>query len=177
MPKRTMASMTQGAVTAQKDAEIEALREALSNRGEHGITTILVESIRNKGLNEPVAVRPLGDGKYGLLDGERRWRAHQLLEKTLIEAVVVDCLTDEDALEWALATDTLKASVSSLEQTLSVVNLLSLRLNTDESGVRKILNALNNREQGKTSIDVWSSWISRLEARKPCGEATVTRLA
>jgi ParB family chromosome partitioning protein len=184
-----MASMTQGAVTAQKDAEIEALREALSNRGEHGITTIpvdqitplqinrtiegklelirqprkyfdpeelnlLVESIRNKGLNEPVAVRPLGDGKYGLLDGERRWRAHQLLEKTLIEAVVVDCLTDEDALEWALATDTLKASVSSLEQTLSVVNLLSLRLNTDESGVRKILNALNNREQGKTSIDV-----------------------
>lgn len=189
MPKRTMASMTQGAVAAQKDAEIEALREALSNREEHGITKIpvdqiaplqisrtlegklelirqprkffdpeelnlLVESIRNKGLNEPVAVRPLEDGKYGLLDGERRWRAHQLLEKPLIDAVIFDSLTDEDALEWALATDTLKATVSPLEQTLSVINLLSLRLNTDESGVRKILNALNNREKGKTNTDV-----------------------
>jgi len=189
VPKRTMASMTQGAITAQKDAEIEALREALSNRGENGTAKIpvdqitplqisrtiegklelirqprkyfdpeelslLVESIRNKGLNEPVAVRPLEDGKYGLLDGERRWRAHQLLEKPLIDAVIFDSLTDEDALEWALATDTLKANVSPLEQTLSVINLLSLRLSTDEPGVRKILNALNNREQGKTNIDV-----------------------
>lgn len=189
MPKRTMALMTQGAVAAQKDAEIESLREALGNRSEHGITKIpvdqivplqisrtiegmlelirqprkyfdpeeldlLVESIHSKGLNEPVAVRPLEDGKYGLLDGERRWRAHQILGIPQIDAIVFNSLTDDGALEWALATDTLKASVSPLEQTLSVINLLSLRLDTDESGVRKILNALNNHEKGKTKIDV-----------------------
>lgn len=189
MPKRTMAKMTRGAVTAQKDAEIEALREALGDHNGRRIIRIpiesvvplqigrtedgclklirqprkyfdldelncLAESIRDRGLNEPISVRPLEDGKYGLLDGERRWRAHQMIEEPLIDCVVFASLSDDEALEWALTTDTLKAKVSSFEQTLSVINLLGLRLGMEELGVRKTLNALNNRDSGKTKIEI-----------------------
>jgi ParB family chromosome partitioning protein len=38
----------------------------------------LAESIRAQGLVQPVVVRPLGEGRYELIAGERRWRAAQL---------------------------------------------------------------------------------------------------
>ncbi len=49
----------------------------------------LAESIREHGLLNPISVEgPLEDGKYYILDGERRWRAHKLAGMTEIEAYV-----------------------------------------------------------------------------------------
>jgi ParB family chromosome partitioning protein len=39
----------------------------------------LASSILARGLKQPIAVRPIGDGRYQLIMGERRWRAHCLL--------------------------------------------------------------------------------------------------
>ena len=49
----------------------------------------LAESIRSEGLLQPVVVRKLGDGKYELIAGERRWRAFQLLKIKTIPARLV----------------------------------------------------------------------------------------
>jgi len=38
----------------------------------------LADSIRILGLLQPIHVRPTGDGRYSILDGERRWRAAKL---------------------------------------------------------------------------------------------------
>lgn len=111
----------------------------------------LAHSIRANGLREPIVVRELQDGFYGLLDGERRWRAHTLLKAESIRAFIAQDISDSDALEWAIATDTLKEKISPLEQTLAVVNLLRLRFNTDEAGVRATLHALNNYNIGNSS--------------------------
>jgi len=111
----------------------------------------LANSIQANGLREPIVVRELADGSYGLLDGERRWRAHQHLQAESIRAFVAEGIDDADALEWAIATDSLKEKVSPLEQTLAVVNLLRLRLDTDEAGVRTTLHALNNYSVGNSS--------------------------
>ena len=45
---------------------------------DHEALDELVDSIREVGLLQPVVVRPLGDDRYELVMGERRWRASQL---------------------------------------------------------------------------------------------------
>jgi ParB family chromosome partitioning protein len=60
----------------------------------------LAESIREVGLIEPVVVRRAETG-YQLIAGERRLRAHQLIERPTIRAVVVEC-SDQDMAVLAL---------------------------------------------------------------------------
>lgn len=52
----------------------------------------LALSIREHGLWEPITVRPAKDGQgYELIQGERRWRAHQQNGAETIEAVIQHC--------------------------------------------------------------------------------------
>ena len=39
----------------------------------------LAATIKANGLIQPISVRPRGNGRYWLVAGERRWRAHRLL--------------------------------------------------------------------------------------------------
>lgn len=61
--------------------------------------TELAESIKAEGLLQPVVVRKIGEGKYQLIAGERRWRAFQLLKLKTIPARIV---TASDASSAAL---------------------------------------------------------------------------
>ena len=45
---------------------------------DQGTLLELAMSIRERGVLEPIVVRPAGDGKYELVMGERRWRASQM---------------------------------------------------------------------------------------------------
>ncbi|MBV9801739.1 MAG: ParB/RepB/Spo0J family partition protein, partial [Solirubrobacterales bacterium] len=48
----------------------------------------LAGSIRASGVLQPVLVRPLPNGRYELIAGERRWRASRLAELESIPAIV-----------------------------------------------------------------------------------------
>ena len=48
----------------------------------------LVESIRVRGVLQPVLVRPVPGGTYELIAGERRWRAAKLAELETVPAIV-----------------------------------------------------------------------------------------
>ncbi len=61
----------------------------------------LAASFRTEGVLQPVIVRPLADGSYELIAGERRWRAAQLAGLLKIPALVRD-VQEERALELAL---------------------------------------------------------------------------
>ncbi|MEX3815803.1 ParB family chromosome partitioning protein [Paraburkholderia atlantica] len=65
----------------------------------------LAESIREVGLMQPVLVRRItlqdGEEYFELIAGERRWRAHQLLELEDIKVIIVD-VTDADMAVMAL---------------------------------------------------------------------------
>jgi len=63
----------------------------------------LVDSIREKGIIQPLLVRvdPDRPGEYELIAGERRWRAAQQAQLHDVPIVIRD-LTDQDALEIAL---------------------------------------------------------------------------
>jgi len=61
----------------------------------------LAESLRRRGLVQPVVVRPSRAGRYQIVAGERRWRAARLAGLSEIP-VVVRKAADDEALELAL---------------------------------------------------------------------------
>ena len=58
----------------------------------------LAESIKEMGLLQPVTVREIDEGNYELIAGERRFKAHELLGKTHIDAIVTQADDSEIAI-------------------------------------------------------------------------------
>lgn len=57
----------------------------------------LTESVKARGVVQPISAKPLQDGRYEILAGERRWRAAQMAGLRTIPAIVRDDLSDQDA--------------------------------------------------------------------------------
>ena len=83
----------------------------------------LAQSIKTYGLIQPVTVRPIGNGKYQLISGERRLRAAQMAGLTEIPAFV---RTVDDALsiQMALVENIQRADLNALEIALSYQMLM-----------------------------------------------------
>ncbi len=74
----------------------------------------LVESIREKGILQPILVRPL-EGDYEIIAGERRWRAAQRAQLHDVPVIIRE-LTDKEALEVALVENLQRQDLSALEE-------------------------------------------------------------
>lgn len=80
-------------------------------------------SIQEIGFLQPIVVRELGDGRYELVMGERRWRAAQAVGKETIPAIVRD--TPDDAmLRDALLENIHRANLNPLEEAAAYSQLL-----------------------------------------------------
>jgi ParB family transcriptional regulator, chromosome partitioning protein len=75
----------------------------------------LARSLRTQGLLQPVVVRPLPDGWFELIAGERRWRAAQRAGIHQIPAVVRD-VPDEKLLELALIENLQREELNAIEE-------------------------------------------------------------
>jgi ParB family chromosome partitioning protein len=77
----------------------------------------LAESIRSKGLVQPILVRPRAgaQNRYELIAGERRWRAAQMAQLHSIPAIIRS-LEDEEAYELSLIENIQRADLSAVEQ-------------------------------------------------------------
>jgi ParB family transcriptional regulator, chromosome partitioning protein len=83
----------------------------------------LVHSIREIGLLQPVVVRPVGEDRFELIMGERRWRASQQAGLTTIPAIVRE--TGDDAmLRDALLENLHRAELNALEEAAAYQQLL-----------------------------------------------------
>jgi ParB family chromosome partitioning protein len=94
----------------------------------------LAASIREKGLLQPLVVRPKGDG-YELVAGERRYRAAILAGLTEVPALVRD-LTDQEALELALVENLQREDLTPLEEARGYQALLGMGLTQEEVAKR-----------------------------------------
>ena len=83
----------------------------------------LVESIRARGVLQPVIVRPV-DGGYELVAGERRWRAAQLAGEPSIPALIDDTLDGAGSLELALIENVVREDLSPIEEARTIAVLL-----------------------------------------------------
>lgn len=77
----------------------------------------LAESIRSKGLVQPILVRPKAgaSNRYELIAGERRWRAAQMAQLHSVPAIIRN-LQDEEAYEVALIENIQRADLSAVEE-------------------------------------------------------------
>ncbi len=76
----------------------------------------LVKSVAEKGILQPVVVRPVDDGKnFQIVAGERRWRAAQKAGLHHIPALVRE-LKDKEVLEIALIENVQRADLNPVEE-------------------------------------------------------------
>lgn len=76
----------------------------------------LADSIKaTGGLLQPIVVRPLNNGKYEIVAGERRWRATQLAGFTEINCLV-SYYTDEQALQAAIIENINRSDLNPIEE-------------------------------------------------------------
>jgi ParB family transcriptional regulator, chromosome partitioning protein len=75
----------------------------------------LAASIREHGVLQPILVRPLGQNRYQLVAGERRWRASKEAALVTIPALVEE-LDDDTALEIAIIENLQREDLSPLEE-------------------------------------------------------------
>ena len=75
----------------------------------------LSASITANGVVQPVLVRPLLNGRFQLIAGERRWRASELAGKATIPAILRQ-VSDEQAMEITIVENLQRADLNPMEQ-------------------------------------------------------------
>ena len=75
----------------------------------------LSASIREHGVLQPILVRPLEDGEFQLIAGERRWRASMSAGLTTIPALVEE-IDDDTALEISIIENLQREDLSPLDE-------------------------------------------------------------
>jgi ParB family chromosome partitioning protein len=96
----------------------------------------LAESIRARGLIQPVLVRPLASGHFELIAGERRWRAAQLAGLDTVLAIVRGH-DDAASLELALIENMAREDLNPVDEARACAALVEeLGLTREEVGLR-----------------------------------------
>ena len=75
----------------------------------------LAASIKANGVVQPILVRPLANGRFQLIAGERRWRASQKAGKETVPAILRQ-VSDEQAMEITIVENLQRADLNPMEQ-------------------------------------------------------------
>jgi ParB family chromosome partitioning protein len=96
----------------------------------------LAGSLRERGVLQPVLVRPVAGGSYELVAGERRWRAAQLAGLETIPALIRD-RDDAESLEAALIENMAREDLNPVEEARACAALVEeLGLTRESVGLR-----------------------------------------
>jgi ParB family chromosome partitioning protein len=93
----------------------------------------LAESIKSKGVIEPLIVRVGKDGYYELICGERRLRASKIAGLTKVPAIIKD-VSDEEAFEIALIENIQREDLTPVELALAFDKLSKMGYTHDDIG-------------------------------------------
>ncbi|MEA2324601.1 MAG: ParB family transcriptional regulator, chromosome partitioning protein [Solirubrobacteraceae bacterium] len=105
-------------------------------RFDEGALQALAESLQERGVLQPVLVRPRPGGSYELVAGERRWRAAQLAGLETMPALV-QARDDDASLEVALIENMAREDLNPVEEARAVAALVEeLGLTREEVGRR-----------------------------------------
>ncbi len=117
----------QRAVNADRTIPIEFIARSHRNPRRHfdeSELQDLASSIRQHGIVQPVVVRTVGDSRYEIIAGERRWRAAQLAGFTDVPVIVRD-VDDRTALELAIVENVQRSDLNPLEEAMGYEQLIA----------------------------------------------------
>ena len=125
--------------------------------------TELAASITANGGVQPVLVRPLANGRFQLIAGERRWRASQQAGKPTIPAILRQ-VSDEQAMEITIVENLQRADLNPMEQARAFDRLsrefhmtqeqMAVRTGKDRATVANFLRLLRLPSSVQTRVEV-----------------------
>jgi ParB family chromosome partitioning protein len=99
--------------------------------------TELTDSIRERGIIQPIVVRLRGADNYEIIAGERRWRAAQRAGLHDVPVVVLDA-SDAEALELAIIENVQRTDLNPLEEATGY-QVLAAEFNHSQEEIAKIV--------------------------------------
>ena len=121
----------------------------------------LESSIKQNGILQPILIKPIGDNKYQIIAGERRWRASKKLGLSDIPAIIKD-ISEEETLELALIENIQRENLNPIEEAESYKKLTEKHNYTQEkiakmvsksrSHITNILRILSLRDAIKSHL-------------------------
>jgi ParB family chromosome partitioning protein len=84
----------------------------------------LADSIRERGVLQPIIIRPIPSGEFEIVAGERRWRAAQQAGHATIPALIDDSVDGADSLELALIENMVRQDLTPIEEARTIALLL-----------------------------------------------------
>jgi len=114
-PSQSASSSTADGLASLAVAAIEPHPEQPRRHFDEEALDELAASIGKRGVIQPVIVRPLGEGRYQLVAGERRWRAAQKAQLHEIPALIRD-LEEQDVMAIALIENIQREDLNPVEE-------------------------------------------------------------
>ncbi len=117
--------------------DIEPNREQPRKSFDEQALEELAASISTHGVIQPLLVRPLPDGGYQLIAGERRWRASRLAGLTEVPVVIRE-MTDSEAMELALVENLQREDLNPIEEAQGLALLMETYGLTQEQAAKRV---------------------------------------
>lgn len=130
-------------------------------------------SIKELGILEPLIVRPRSEGIYELIAGERRLKAACLAGLEEVPVVIKE-MDDDTVKQVQLIENLQREDLNAYEETIGILELLALRLNSTQEEAIGLLNRMEKakrkqadniiRQEDKERIEGIFAFLGRLSA-------------
>lgn len=97
----------------------------------------LADSIAEHGVLQPLLVRPMTNGGYQLVAGERRWRASKMAGLSEVPVVVQE-MTDTEAMEIGLIENLQREDLNPIEEALGYRELIDSHQMTQDMVAQRV---------------------------------------
>lgn len=134
--ENSVEEMSNSSAVKLKLIDIEPNKEQPRKTFDETALSELADSISRNGVLQPLLVRPMTDGTYQLVAGERRWRASRLAGLTEVPVVIKE-MSDEQAMEIALIENLQREDLNPIEEAEGLKLLIDrYGLTQEEAAVR-----------------------------------------
>lgn len=133
----SMEEMSGKSAVMLKLNDIEPNRDQPRKTFDEQALSELADSISQHGVLQPLLVRPLSDGSYQLVAGERRWRASRMAGLTEVPAVVRE-MSDSEAMELALIENLQREDLNPIEEAQGLQLLIDTYGLTQDEAAAKV---------------------------------------
>jgi len=154
-------ALTESGSVSLKISEIEPDRNQPRTDFNEEALLELENSIREFGVLQPLLVRPMSDGSYKIVAGERRWRAARAAGLTEVP-VVIRSLTDEEACAIALIENLQREDLNAIEEAEGIARLIeefgftqeqaAVRLSKSRPAIANSLRLLGLPEKARKAL-------------------------
>ena len=118
-------------------AEIEPNREQPRKSFDDGAIAALADSIREHGMIQPILVRPLENGSYQIVAGERRWRAARMLGLEEVP-VTIRAMSDQESMQIELIVNLQRVNLNPIEEAQGYQELMD-QFGMTQEGIAQIV--------------------------------------